>query len=517
MNRKTFRESIRRGGILISTLAFVVIVSILMAGVGTLAVSHYARAKTESDYAAALNLAEAGINYEIRNISLNMVTNSNAIDRAYPSGGQNGAYTGAVSGITGAYTVKVYAENSDGTLANTSWAPPSPAIIRSTGTVNGVSRTVQIEGTRKSLFDIYALFGIDSTSWNGGVIVNGTFGTNNSISISGSSGEVYGSIIYNGSSGSTFPSGQTTGGVSYEPTKTTWPTVNTLADYYAKLTAVKQGLAAPAAGSGLSWFRSTYNDNSRVMMFDSTDAALSNPAQHAWKASGFAATNQGNWEISNTGGGKTFNTVTTDANAMDAPAASTKRYVYPATTFSFTNPNQSVSVASFGMNGKQVLIFPGSPDPNVPYNYYIDLINLSNSNSVAVMFDTASGPINVWISNLSSQDGTADDNLNGVFYFTSADSTKFRLYDAKTGNGNNTGVLNIGGSSVFNGSIYAYNGANTGKISFSGNPVINGSVIASKFQLGGNPLVNFPASSDAASDYGAWFGFKDAWTEVNGL
>ena len=46
---------------------------------------------------------------------------------------------------------------------------------------------------------------------------------------------------------------------------------------------------------------------------------------------------------------------------------------------------------------------------------------------------------------------------------------------------------------------------------------LSGSVIASKFQLGGNPLVNFPSSSDAASDYGAWFGFKDAWTEVSGL
>ena len=164
-----------------------------------------------------------------------------------------------------------------------------------------------------------------------------------------------------------------------------------------------------------------------------------------------------------------------------------------------------------------MLILPGSPDPAVPYNYYFDWIDLTSGNGYAILVDNATGPINVWIGNLSSQDATKADNLNGVFYFTSSDSTKFRLYDAKTYTSPNSGMLNIGGNSVFNGSIYDYNGANTGEIAFQGNPVINGSVIADQFSLGGNPLIDFPNTLDGSSDYGAWYGFKDQCIEIGGM
>ena len=61
MNLSTFYVRARRGGVLISALAFVVIASALVVGMITMSVSFYARAKTEADYEAALPLAEAGV------------------------------------------------------------------------------------------------------------------------------------------------------------------------------------------------------------------------------------------------------------------------------------------------------------------------------------------------------------------------------------------------------------------------------------------------------------------------
>src|SRR5579862_4596628 len=57
----------QRGGVFIAVLAFVLIISIVIAGMATLSTSHYARSYTESDYNAALSLAEAGLNYELWN------------------------------------------------------------------------------------------------------------------------------------------------------------------------------------------------------------------------------------------------------------------------------------------------------------------------------------------------------------------------------------------------------------------------------------------------------------------
>src|SRR5438094_303673 len=59
----------KRGGILLSVLACIVVVSVILAGVATLAVSHFARAKSEGSYVAALCAAEAGINFEVNKIS----------------------------------------------------------------------------------------------------------------------------------------------------------------------------------------------------------------------------------------------------------------------------------------------------------------------------------------------------------------------------------------------------------------------------------------------------------------
>ena len=65
------RRRYQRGGILLTTLAFTVVISLLLAGIATLTVSHYGRIQVETDYQIALDLAEAGVNYEFRKISAN--------------------------------------------------------------------------------------------------------------------------------------------------------------------------------------------------------------------------------------------------------------------------------------------------------------------------------------------------------------------------------------------------------------------------------------------------------------
>src|ERR1043166_8835275 len=75
----------RNGSALLSAVAFTFIISICLAGMGTLAVSHYERAGVESDYASALSLAEAGANYEFRKISAN-ANNADQLSVSNPNG-----------------------------------------------------------------------------------------------------------------------------------------------------------------------------------------------------------------------------------------------------------------------------------------------------------------------------------------------------------------------------------------------------------------------------------------------
>src|SRR5438045_838138 len=97
----------RYGGVLVSTLAFTVVVSLLLAGIATLTVSHYARARVESDYTASLDLAEAGINYELRKISQDTnqadCTGTPNISGSFYFDGPNAGWYGGVN--PGSYSV----------------------------------------------------------------------------------------------------------------------------------------------------------------------------------------------------------------------------------------------------------------------------------------------------------------------------------------------------------------------------------------------------------------------------
>src|SRR5579862_9987603 len=76
----------------------------MLAGLGTLIISYYSRVTTESVYASTIDLADAGINYELRRI------NQNVANADLPS-------TGTPPGSTVAFgggTFNVYCTMTDG-------------------------------------------------------------------------------------------------------------------------------------------------------------------------------------------------------------------------------------------------------------------------------------------------------------------------------------------------------------------------------------------------------------------
>ena len=215
------RQNHRRdGGVLISMLAFVVVISVLTTGAMRLTVSHYQLAKTQADWTAVSYLAEAGVNYEIRTIS-NNANNADTISVANPIGPLYQA-PGSDGG-----TFNVNITNRDG---STPWIAGSPGIISAKGMLRGVSRTIQIycKPYGSALGSNYALFGAVSGTIAGGCNVTGNVGTNGTLSFS-SSCVITGTVEFNGV-GSNWAAGSTTSfSTVYTPTAKVWPTVDALA------------------------------------------------------------------------------------------------------------------------------------------------------------------------------------------------------------------------------------------------------------------------------------------------
>ncbi len=231
------RRRSRHGAALISALVFVVVVSLALAGIARLAVSHYERAQVESDYSCVLPLAEAGANYEFWKISQN-TSNADQISQSNPHG---------VTYSFGSGTFTVYCTNLDG---STPWTPPNNLYVISTGSLNGTSRTIKVavkgfSDTSKGKFALYTVDGI-STLNGSAMTIAGDVGTNGQFSFSGHPG-ITGSIYFDGSAAGW--SGGNPGGynVINEPQPVTWPTIDQIANQMFP-------------GGGMAWL-ATHNDN----------------------------------------------------------------------------------------------------------------------------------------------------------------------------------------------------------------------------------------------------------------
>jgi len=453
---------LQRGGVLVTALVFASIISLFALGVAVVATSHLSRSSAESDYATAIQLADAGINHELRWLSKDTPT---AGSRAHQA---DSAYTGSVSGIPGGGSFTVYTLNDDG---SSPWAPPNSFKLRSTGTVNGVSRTVEITGQRRGIFGDYAVFmvGDDDNSQpasraygklgGSGSTVIGNLGTNGGVDwTSGDSTKVQGEVTFNGYEPT---DGEAGANAWVNPDKVQWPTVSEIADQLFP-------------SGGLEWLKAN-NNNSQVMTFlDSDKQSLLENA------------------IVETGGVSTgvlqraaFNGFAQSQNPEDQVGGNRYQNGYE------------------GLYGNNVIIFP-------PGDYYFKGVKMSNGQGQAILIDNAKGMVRFWFDG-----GTAKDSLDLPVIFTSSDKNKFRLYY------NNCSELSVGGNSTFNGSIYSHNDACGTPLlpamKIHGNSTVNGSVIGNYIWLAGNSVINFPngGAGEADDDYTLWYGFKNTWREVN--
>lgn len=238
MYRAKHTRRAQHGGILLTTLVFAVVIATMLAGLGTLIVSYYSRVATESVYANAINLADAGINYELRKLNQSVSTAD------LPS-------SGTPPGTTvnfGAGTIRVYCTMADGT---TSWdKSTTPFDIFSTGTINGVSRQVKIVANGTSPSGTYAIFGMTQGLMNaqptfvsGDVGTNGFFTFNNNPTIAGN-------VVFNGSGSNWQSPPHATYNVQYKSTAVAWPTVESIA-------------VSTFGSTGLTYVAS-HNDNNRA-------------------------------------------------------------------------------------------------------------------------------------------------------------------------------------------------------------------------------------------------------------
>jgi Tfp pilus assembly protein PilX len=455
------------GGVLVTALVFAVVISLFVAGVAGISVGHLSRGSTESDYATAIQLADAGINYELRWLSLDS-TNFNLAHQQYPKSGMPGPYTGTVPNIPGGGSFTVSVMNADGSGP---WAPPNELLIRSTGTINGISRTVEITGQRRSLFGEYAIFAIVEGKLGGSnSYIVGNVGTNGGVWFSGGAAttNIQGELYYNGypvSNPQTTPPPSNSGyepgsNVWWNPDPVPWPTVSEIADQLFP--------------GGLEYIKANHH-NSRTMEFSESDPnyeianAVNNPITNVRFFSG-----------------NDFRTFTEDLNIQDEPPSGNRYHD-----------------GDEGAYKKKVIIFP-------PGDYYFESFNLTNQEPIAILIDNAKGMVRWWVDGGNRQ----LDSFDAAVLFTSTDKNKFRMYY------NNCSRLSILGRSTFQGSIYAHSDGCDDKrlpeIEVGGSSVINGSVIANDVNLHGNSRINFPNGGGgvANDDWALWYGFRNTWREL---
>lgn len=461
---------------IITALAFTIVVATTLAGVATVSMSHYDRSKVEANYAKAINFADAGINYELAWISQDMTD----VTRAHSQGAP---YTGTIAGLPGTFSVytRDWGTNCDGGT----WSQPNDICIVSTGTVDGVSRTVRIRGIRKSIYEEYAIYAYSLGVFNGGgpTQIIGNTGANGPVTFNGSANTdiVQGYMDLNGSAATSSDSGDN---LRSNPDPVIMPTVNQVAD---KLFP-----------GGLTYLQNN-NSNASIRRLRSTDptwaaettvAGITVADVAALQSAGFTSASRSLTDPTNT--------VTSDTSMRDdiTALAANRRFVQPADT--------TYGIAGYGVRGKRLYIFP-------PGDYYFTSFNVNGGNT-ALIFMTHLGMVRIWIDQPSS--GASDDRIQVPVIFTDTTPSKFRLYYNKCRN------ISVGGNSRFNGSIYARRSGcvdnSTPGVTFGGGSIIYGSIISNGITVSGGSKIIFPNNGGTdISDYALWYGFKDSWKEIS--
>lgn len=434
-----------------TALAVVAMTSLILAGAGIFVASHATRQRREGDFALALALAEAGVNYEFRFVSSCMV-NPNGVT-AVSCGGRkahtsDSPGTGSISGVPGTFQVWV----TDATTGG-AWSPPSKMTVTAVGTVGGISRKIQVTGERNSIFEDFSVFGINSVTFSGsGSEVIGTLGTNGAMNSSSVGAAAVTQDILLAGPGASGPTGSN---VYRQSDPVLWPSNDDIVTF--------------TFPGGWNWLTSTSpvnRSNGNMRQYKSTSPALTP-------------------------------TGTTSAN-------------WPATgTSSTTLKSPDISKMNDGPDGLATLILPPGDyyftDMQLSGNLKLLIDNGGYTVPCADGTLPCPGQVRIWM-----RGSTSNDTMNITVEYTSNDKKLFRLYYDKcadfkiagnsTYNGGFYSVKNgctssftITGGSLINGAIIATT------VNIAGGSIVN------------YPL---PGTLDDPNDYSLWYGFRDNWTEV---
>jgi|GEM_PF-1489505 len=445
-----FRVQSRHGSALVSALAVVAMSALAISGVVTLASSHSVRQFHDANYELALQLADAGLNYELNFATVNHSAHLST-----------SPFSGSIPGIAG--TFSVYVTNQDGT---TNYVAGNPMTVISTGTVNGIARSVSINASPGGGTSIFNPATGDSGGYGGGFAVfgystvtftqssstmSGDMGTNGKASVnSNGNGNVNGNIVLDGPSATT--SNINNHATVKNSTVMAWPNVDTI--------------CAAAFPSGWSTLTST-----------SSIAAQSGRMR------------------------------TYASNSPVNTVAGTK-YI------GWTNKT-SLSSADLSALNVSTLILP-------PGDYYFTDINV-NSNNLTIIFDTAAqtvpggvaGPIHLWMNN-----STNADTINCQFSFTkNSDPSMFRIYYDKAAN------ITLAGNMTYFGGLYGIRAGSSSStshatITVGANTKVTGYLIADDVILtGGAVVTNAPGNPGvmASSDYttgSSNYAYANSWKEL---
>lgn len=465
------------GGAIVTALAFTAVAAILVGGIGSYAVGNLSRANVEANYASAINVADAGLNALIKKISQDPTDTSLVHQSGNP-------LTGTVAGV-GTYSAYVVDATSGGT-----WVAPNDMKIISVGTVNGVARKVTVRGSRKSIFDEYAIFA------DRGLTLGGA-GNN-----SGST-QIFGNVGLNNGSGNPdarFNGSLNSGAINGELTLNAGSTSNSNGSNVVtspdrvELPSVAEMANALFGNNGLSYLASN-NNNSRIIKLRSTNTTLSTITSITGLTLDQVTLGNGACLFDSAGFTTTTATLAVpNGNGTPSSTNSNDSHSAPANTRRF-------ATATEGIQGLKTLFIP-------PGDYYFNRIDLKGG-GIAVVMLTHLGRIRIWIDGNANGGG---DSLSIPVIFTDLSPSKFRLFFNKCAS------LDMGGNSTFAGGFYAINPTcSTGPtMNFSGNSTIIGSVIGGAIDISGGTQIIFPNNGGGSdpTDFSLWFGIKNGWLEL---
>ena len=461
------------GFTIITALAFSLIVGTVLAGVGTVALSHFGRAHVEADYAGAITMADAGVNYELATVSraIQSAGSASTINITDQVGTPHTSAEPFATGIPGHFKVFVRKWTATGCDGG-NWNGIGDVCIQSTGTVNGISRTVQVRGRGEDVFNDYAIYSVstNTSKWHGlgasgKTGVDGNVGSNGNFTLNGSGGTsaFVGTLYMNGPNATSPGAG---GNVVHNTAPVNFPTVEQVAN----------GLFP----GGLTYLQ-THNNNANIMMLKSSDPTLATEptlagltladVQSKMTSAGFTVASRGLSTLPLP--------VTKDTSTLDSNSGSR-----------FVTDGQGVQ------NARPLFLPPG--------DYYFSAF----SPATAVVALNHLGPVRIWI---DSNTTTGDDLMHDIVLFTGPSAQTFKVYFNKCED------LSMHGGSQFHASLYAVkNCSNTSlpSVTFSGNNKWYGAIIAESFDVGGNSRIIFLNNGGSTDDPSPWFGFQDQWKEL---